>query len=136
VPPSMCISLSVTPSPAHIIEGFHRLDGRGSNPGRGKIFLFSTTSRPALRPTQPPIQWVPRPICAEVKRPGREADHSPPSNGEVKNGGATPPLPHTSSWHSYLFILPLDLVCGFAIVSSAARLPVVHLIQRLHQPGF
>jgi hypothetical protein len=24
------------------------LDGRGSNPGKGRIFLFSTTSRPAL----------------------------------------------------------------------------------------
>jgi hypothetical protein len=24
---------------------------------------------------------------------GHEADHSPPSSAEVKNGGATPPLP-------------------------------------------
>jgi hypothetical protein len=23
---------------------------------------------------------------------------TPPSNAEVKNGGAIPPLPHTSSW--------------------------------------
>jgi hypothetical protein len=29
-----------------------------------------------------------------------EADHSPPSSAEVKNGGARPPLPHMSSWHS------------------------------------
>jgi hypothetical protein len=29
---------------------------------------------------QPPIQWV-----AGVKRPGREADHSPPSSAEVMN---------------------------------------------------
>jgi hypothetical protein len=28
-----------------------------------------------------------------VKRPGREADHSPPSNAEVKASGAIPPLP-------------------------------------------
>jgi hypothetical protein len=28
-----------------------------------------------------------------VKRPGREADHSPPSSAEVRNGGAIPPLP-------------------------------------------
>jgi hypothetical protein len=33
-----------------------------------------------------------------VKRPGREADHSPPSSAEVKNGGALPPLPHTLPW--------------------------------------
>jgi hypothetical protein len=32
--------------------------------------------------------------------PGREADHSPPSSAEFKNGGATPPLPHTPSLRS------------------------------------
>jgi hypothetical protein len=31
------------------------LDDRGSNPGKGKIFLLSTTSRPALGPNQSPI---------------------------------------------------------------------------------
>jgi hypothetical protein len=41
--------------------------------------IFSTLSRPALGSTQPPIQWVPG-----VKRPGREADHSPPTGAEVK----------------------------------------------------
>jgi hypothetical protein len=30
---------------------------------------------------------------------GGEADHSPPSGAKVKNGGAVPPLPLTSSWH-------------------------------------
>jgi hypothetical protein len=34
-----------------------------------------------------------------TKRQGREAGHSP-SSSEVKNGGAIPPLPHMSSWHS------------------------------------
>jgi hypothetical protein len=33
-----------------------------------------------------------------VKRPGREADHSPPSSAEIKNGGATTPLPNMCSW--------------------------------------
>jgi hypothetical protein len=32
------------------------LDGQVSAPGRSKISLFSTPSRPALEPTQPPIQ--------------------------------------------------------------------------------
>ena len=32
------------------------LDGPGSNPGWDEIFL---PSRPALRPTQPPVKWVP-----------------------------------------------------------------------------
>jgi hypothetical protein len=48
------------------------------------IFLFTTVSRKALRPTQPPIQWVPRDLSLRVKRPGSEADHSPPSSVEVK----------------------------------------------------
>jgi hypothetical protein len=48
------------------------------------IFLFITTSRPALRPTQPPIQWVPGALSLGVKRPEGEADHSSPSSAEVK----------------------------------------------------
>jgi hypothetical protein len=35
------------------------LGGRGSIPGRGNFFLFSTASRPAVGITQPPIQMVP-----------------------------------------------------------------------------
>jgi hypothetical protein len=62
------------------------LDDRGfeSRQGLG-IFLFTTASRPALGPTQPPIQWVPEALSLGVKRSGREADHSPSSGAEVKN---------------------------------------------------
>jgi hypothetical protein len=49
-----------------------------------RIFLFTTASRKALGPTQPPIQWIPGALSLGVKRPGREADHSPPSSAEVK----------------------------------------------------
>jgi hypothetical protein len=31
---------------------------------------------------------------------GCEADQSPPSIAQIKKGGAIPPLPHISSWHS------------------------------------
>jgi hypothetical protein len=75
------------------------LDGRGSNPGRGKIFLFSTVSRAALGPTQPPNQWVPRAISPGVKRPKHEAHHSATPDAKVKNGEAVPPLSHMS-WNS------------------------------------
>jgi hypothetical protein len=62
------------------------------------MFLLSTASRPPLGLAQPPITWVPGALSLGVKRPGPEADHSPPSGSEVKNGGAMHPLPHTSSW--------------------------------------
>jgi hypothetical protein len=47
-------------------------------------FNNSTASRTALGSTQPPIQWVPGALSLGVKRPGREADYSPPSTAEVK----------------------------------------------------
>jgi hypothetical protein len=47
------------------------------------IFLFTIASRTALGPIQPPIQWVPGALSLGVKRPGREADHSPQSSAKV-----------------------------------------------------
>jgi hypothetical protein len=76
-------------------------DGRPSISRKGQeIILFSTASRPALGPTKPSIQRLPGVLSPRVKRQGSEADHSPPSSAEVKNGGAMPPLPHKSSWHN------------------------------------
>jgi hypothetical protein len=59
------------------VLGFYSQQGLG-------IYLFTTASRTALRPTQPPIQWVPGAISLGVKWPGREADHTPPSSTKVK----------------------------------------------------
>jgi hypothetical protein len=59
------------------------------------IFLFATVSRPAVVPTQPPIQWIPGAVSLGLKRLGREADHSPQSNAEVRNAwscNSTPPI--------------------------------------------
>jgi hypothetical protein len=64
--------------------GAGRPRGRSSSPGRVKNFLFSTSSRPVLGSTQPPIQSVPRDLSPEVKRPRREADHSRPASAQVK----------------------------------------------------
>jgi hypothetical protein len=49
---------------------------------------FSTLFRLALMSTEPPIQWVAWAVSARLEKPGREADHSPPSSAEVKNRGA------------------------------------------------
>jgi hypothetical protein len=62
---------------------------------RPRIFLFITLSRPALVPTEPPIQWIPEALSLEVKRPGREADHSPQSKPRSKNAlnyNSNPPI--------------------------------------------
>ena len=55
------------------------LDGPGSNPGRDEIFR---QSRPALGPTQPPVQWVSG-LSRGKLQPGRAADHSPPSSAAI-----------------------------------------------------
>jgi hypothetical protein len=62
----------------------YRLDGWDSIPSRASI--LSSGYRRAL--------------SLRVKQPGQKADHSPPSGAKLKDGGAIPPLPHMSSWHS------------------------------------
>jgi hypothetical protein len=44
---------------------------------RQRIFPLTSVSRPALGPTQPPVQWVPGVLSRDKARPGRDADHSP-----------------------------------------------------------
>jgi hypothetical protein len=76
----------------------YRLDGQrvwSSSSSKGTIFLLSTASRPALRPTQPSTQGVLGVHSPAVKRQRREADHSLPTNTEVKKTmiyKSTPPL--------------------------------------------
>jgi hypothetical protein len=58
------------------------LDDRGVGvrvPVGSRILSSPKSSRPALGSTQPPIQWIPG-----IKRPGSEADHSPPTSAKVK----------------------------------------------------
>jgi hypothetical protein len=65
---------------------------RGSIPGRSMRFF---SSPPLLDQASNTMGTG---LSPAVKRPGREAEHSPPFSDEVRNGGAIPPLPHTSSW--------------------------------------
>jgi hypothetical protein len=70
------------------VLGFDSWQGLG-------IFLFTTASRTALEPTQPPIQWVTGTLSLELKQRGREADHLPPTSAKVKNAWScisTPPI--------------------------------------------
>jgi hypothetical protein len=64
--------------------GLDEEGGGSSSPCRVKNFLFSTSSTPALGPTQPFIQEVPGALSPGVKRSVREADHSSPINAQVK----------------------------------------------------
>jgi hypothetical protein len=51
---------------------------------RKKIFSLASTFRPALEPVQPPVKLVPSPFPGGEAQLGHDADHSPPSNAEVK----------------------------------------------------
>jgi len=65
-------------------------------------------------PTQPPIQWVHGDLSPGLKRPGREADHSPPSIAEVENAWSYTStysclmprclVKHTDNFNAYLFV--------------------------------
>jgi hypothetical protein len=70
----------------------------GSSVGITRIYRFHDRGqisgrefRPALGPTQPPIQWILGALPPEVKRSGSESNHSPPPTVKVKNYGAIPP---------------------------------------------
>jgi hypothetical protein len=61
----------------------YRLDGPEIESRWGRDFPH--LSRPALWPTQPPVEWVPD-LSRGKERPGGYADPSPPSSAVVKKG--------------------------------------------------
>jgi hypothetical protein len=68
--------------------------------------LFATAFRPALGPTQPPIQWEP-----VVKWPGSEANHSTPCSAEVKNAWSYTSIPAVRL-HGVLYLIKHRNSCG------------------------
>jgi hypothetical protein len=78
-------------------------------------------SIPALGPIKP-IQRLPGATSQGVKRPGREADHPPPSSKEVKNSDAIPPLFHRPSWHNASLIKHKEKVTFFHTLKSLLML--------------
>jgi len=66
----------------------------GFDSRQGLGFLFATASRPALWPTDPPIQSLRGASSAYENRPGREDGCSPPSGAEVKNTWCYASTPH------------------------------------------
>jgi hypothetical protein len=76
-----------------IATGFW-LEGCGLISDQGEMFSLSIVSRQASYPVSIGV------LFPGVKRQGYEADHSRPPSIGVKNGGAIPPLSHTSSWHN------------------------------------
>ena len=64
-----------------MVRTCHPQDGPGIESRWGRDFPHP--SRPALGPTQPPIQLVPS-LFPDVKRPERGVDHPPPTSAKVK----------------------------------------------------
>jgi hypothetical protein len=76
----------------------------GSIAGRVKIVLSFTASRSTLGSTNPPIKWVEGALFWGVKKQGRKADHSSPSNVKIKKGGAIRRFLYMYPWRSSYLI--------------------------------
>jgi hypothetical protein len=55
------------------------------SPAGQSIFPLASVSRPALRPTQPPVQWVPGVLSPGVKRGRGVTLTTHPHHAEVEN---------------------------------------------------
>jgi len=66
-----------------------------------EILSFSKMSRPDPEPTHSPIHLVWDCLSLNVKQPGCEANHSPPSSAEVKNDWSYASNPPTCLYFVY-----------------------------------
>jgi hypothetical protein len=113
--------------------------GFDSRRGLG-MFLFTTASRTALEPSQSPIQWVTGVLSLGVKRPGREADHSPPSSTEVTewvelylHSPNTPPWRGAQLKHRDNFIFTLTVPCETTIIKNSYFICKVRILNECFQ---
>ena len=84
------------------------------------MFLFPETSRPAVGPTQPLIQWVPA-LLLRVKCSGLGVNYIYPSDAEVKNEwiiNAAPSIRLYVVYRDYL-LLPLTVLTSVCNVNSS-----------------
>jgi hypothetical protein len=63
-----------------------------------QISVIAKESKPALRPTQPPIQWDSRTLSSGVNRT------------ELRLSGGLPPLPHMPSYGTLGFYMQYSLL--------------------------
>jgi hypothetical protein len=104
---------------------------------------FSRRTLFPLRPTQPPVQWVPGALSLGVKRPGRGTDHSPPSSAEVKNASSytSTPLYVFMAWclvnhrdftfYLYLYLPTCGLKYNFIQTTTSQRCRIANSTQDL-----
>jgi hypothetical protein len=103
-----------------------------------RIFLFTTASRTTLGPTQPSIQWVSGALSLGVKRPGREADHLPPSSVEVENACSYTSIPqyvliawclvkHRGQLYAHVFQMPTSNIFNTYVLLDMIWLGVRHI---------
>jgi hypothetical protein len=87
--------------PPQILESRYIDWLRLGDQSRSKNFQFSMLARPALGPTQPPIQWVPGALFpgAKCRVMNLISDQLEPRS---RKRGSIHPIPHTSSWRNAL----------------------------------
>jgi hypothetical protein len=81
--PYILLSASSWDSAVSVATGYGLGDGgRSSRPGRVKNILHVAQTGSGVHPTSQPMDNSG--TSPGIKRPGREADHSPPASAEVK----------------------------------------------------
>jgi hypothetical protein len=98
------------------IETGYKLHGRGSILGRSKRFSVLCSIQTGSGPHSSSYPIAAGAVSPCVKRHWIEADNTPPSSVEIKNGGAIPPIP----------IRLYGMVLDELSIGTTLRLPSMH----------